>query len=679
MCLGRRTIRGKRLVERNMTRIARLIGIALVFMLLSGITLLARASDWQPIAAEDLALKDNPKQPGTDAMILYREFVDDASKAGSTGDTLSEYVRIKVFTQEGTKYGHVEIPFVKEWQKVVYVAGRTIKPDGTIVKFDGQVLESTVTKESGLKFLAKTFTLPDVQPGCIVEYKYQEAGEPGWVHGQEWIITREIYTREAHFTYVPNTSYMNGLAPMERSFLLPADAIPKEQTNGSYLMVVHDIPGIVDEPMMPPLGALQGRVEFYYQGEGPSAADSSDHYWGWYAKKWDGELEHFIDKKNALNAELSKIVSPSDSPEAKLRKIYARVQQIRNLDLEDEKTQQENKSENIKENSNVEDVLNRSYAHSTQINYLFVGLARAAGFDASEAYIAPRNETFFIASRNDVRQLSDNIVWVHAGSQDYYLDPAARYFPFGLLPWYETVTTGFRVDKRGATAITTPSPVSTDATLVRNADLQLRPDGSIAGTLQVDFEGQRGALIREERRKEDEAGRTKYFEDEIKGWLPLGATFEVSKISNWDVNDQPVRVEGSLTIPSFGSGAQRRMIMPLEIFEPMQTRTFASEKRFNAVYLHYPYEESDDIKLHMPAGYKSESLPADRKVDLGAVTYDISATAQGDSIEVKRHLAVKGLAFSKDEYSVLRRFFGAVKTYDGAQMVLQNAQSAQSN
>jgi len=662
-----------------MTRIARLIGIALALTFLIEIAPAVRATDWLPIAPEDLAMKDNPKQPGADAMILYREFIDDASKAGSSGDTVSEYMRIKVFTQTGTKYGHVDIPFVKEWQKVVFVAGRTIKPDGTIVKFDGQALESTVTRENGLKFLAKSFTLPDVQPGCIIEYRYQEAGEPGWAHSQEWEVAREIYTREAHFTYIPNTGYMNGLAPMERSYLLPADAFPKQQPNGSYLMVAHDIPGIVDEPLMPPLHALQARVEFYYQGEGPQASDSSDHYWSWYAKKWDGELEHFIDKKNALNGEVSKILAANDSPEVKLRKIYARVQQIRNLDLEDQKTQQENKSESIKENSNVEEVLNRGYASGRQIDYLFVGLARAAGFDATEVYIAPRNYEFFMPKQNDASQLSDEVVWVHAGSQDYYVDPGARFYAFGLLPWYATDTSGFRVDKRGGTPATTPQPNPGDAMLARNADLTLRPDGSIAGTLQVDFTGQKGALMRQDHRKDDETARTKYLEGEIKGWLPLGSAFNVAKISNWDANDQPVHVEGSLTIPTFGSGAARHMILPLEIFQPTQTSDFASEKRFNAVYLPYPYEETDDIKLHMPSGYASESLPTDRKVDLGAVAYDISASSQGDTIEVKRHLQVKGIAFSKDEYSVLRRFFGAVKTYDSAQMVVQNSQSAKNN
>lgn len=386
-----------------MNRTACIICVAIILLLSVAFPRPTRAIEWQLISPDDLALKDNPKQPGADAMILYREVVIDASKAATDGDSVEEYVRIKVFTQAGVSEGHVNVEFVKENETVPYIAGRTIRPDGSIVKFDGQVLETTIEKFSGLKVLAKTFTLPDVQPGCIIEYIYQRQTKPHYVSSRAWQVSQSMYTREAHFTYIPYTGYGSDLRPMYSTYLLPADAALKEQVTGSYTMVAHDIAGVVEEPLMPPNRAIEARVEFYYQNpDSPSATDPSDHYWGFYAKRWDGELEHFIDKKNALNDELSKLVSSGDPPEVKLRKIYAGVLQIRNLNMEDYKTAKEHKDENLKENNNVEDVLRHGYGYAHQINYLFVGLARAAGFDATEVYVAPRNEELFIPQRNEV-------------------------------------------------------------------------------------------------------------------------------------------------------------------------------------------------------------------------------------------------------------------------------------
>jgi Domain of Unknown Function with PDB structure (DUF3857) len=633
---------------------------------------------WLPVSPADLALKDNPKQPGANAMILYREVVVNAAHVHVGGDTVEEYMRIKVFTQEGTKEGHVEIPFVKETENVSYIAGRTIRPDGTIVNFDGQAQETTILKQTGLRVLVKSFTLPDVQPGCIIEYRYQLDGNPDYVIDRQWEVTQPIYTREAHFTYVPLDQ--SSLIPMHRMYLLPAGAQLREQADGSYTMVVHDIPGLVEEELMPPQKPIEARVSFYYQNQDePMASEPSSKYWDHYGKKWDSDLEHFVDKKSELSQEVSKIVAATDSPEAKLRKIYARVEQIRNLNMEDYKTQKESKDENLTPNDSVADVLGRGYGTERQINYLFVGLARAAGFEATEVYVAPRNVELFISTANDVSELRADIVWVRAGSQEYYLDPGAHYYRFGMLPWYETETGGIRVDKRGATIVNTPDPAASDAILDRKADLQVSDDGSLSGALNIDFIGQRAGQLREEMRKADETGRKHDLEERIKRWLPVGTTVEVTQLDNWGDIEQPVHIETTVKIPSLASGNVRHLLMPLEIFQEIQASAFLTATRVNPIYFHYPYQEIDDLKLHSPEGYKAEAIPDAQKVNLGAVSYEISATQLADGVEVKRQLTVNGILFGKESYPALRAFFGMVKTKDNAEMILDNVRAAKNN
>jgi hypothetical protein len=92
--------------------------------------------EWLPIPPEDLALKDNPASPGAHAMILYRESSIDAAQAA-----FHEYVRIKIFTQEGTRAGDIEIPFFKGSDNMEDIRARTIHPDGSIVNFEGQSFE----------------------------------------------------------------------------------------------------------------------------------------------------------------------------------------------------------------------------------------------------------------------------------------------------------------------------------------------------------------------------------------------------------------------------------------------------------------------------------------------------------------------------------------------------------
>jgi hypothetical protein len=632
----------------------------------------ARAQvDWQPISPEDLAMKDNPKSPGADAMILYRESAVDALKSSN-----NEYVRIKIFTQEGTKEGNVEIPFVKGTDEIRDIRARTIQPDGSITIFEGKPFEKTVVKAGGYKELAETFTLPDVKPGCIIEYKYNDQSNPTLLYDYSWTVQEDLFTRFASFSIKPTPG-----APqlMFRKFHLPTDAALNRQSNDYYTLEIHDLPGIEEEEFMPPERSLRARVAFYYRDRNAHDKETTEQYWERIGKAWNQNLDDYVNKKGALESDLSRTINTNDPPEVKLRKIYARVQQIRNLSMEEEKTQKEEKHENLKANHNVEDVLKHGYGYGGEINYLFVGLARAAGFEATEVFVVPRNFDLFVPSAQDSSQLDANIAWVRVGAQEYYLDPAASFFPFGLLPWHESAVGGLRFNKKGSDLINTPLTPSSDSTVSTHADLEVDEEGNVTGQLQVDFTGQRAAISREENHDEDETGRKKAIEDEIKERLPGGSTFEITKIENWENNAAPIHVEGTLKVPGFGTSAGRRLLVPLAVLQASEAKAFQPEKRYNDLYFHYPFEEIDDIKLKAPEGYKVESVPPEVKPINAVITYEISAAQQGDTVEVKRHLVLYGIMFDKKYYPAFRAFFSMVKSNDDAQIVLQSGGSAKKN
>lgn len=653
--------------------------------------LVSAANDWLTIDPADLAMKDNPASPGADAMILYRESVVSVKDVMLHGDSDQEYVRIKIFTDAGKKYANVEIPYFggglgnsSMWVvnsnavSITGVRGRTIHPDGSIVPFDGKVYDKVAESNGGFKVRLATFTLPDVQPGSIIEYKYVKQGEPYWVHSEEWTVSQDLYTREAHFTFIPPKDDL-GIAFHARRYGIAEELKCNVGVDRACLMDVRNIPGITNEPLMPPRGAITSRVEWAFGSESEGTNETADHYWARIGKQWDTELEHFLDKRSVLGEEVTRVVSPGDSPEVKLRKLYARAQQIRNLSFEDRKSQQEVKFENVKKVSNAEDILRDGYGTAREIDILFVGLARAAGFEATDLRVARRDSAIFVPQIKDDAQLGSDVVWVKAGDKEYYLDPGSKFFPFGLLPWYETEVSGLRLADGGVQNVQTPRPESKDALLMRHADLKIGSDGSIQGNLQVDFSGEEGAELRRQMFKEDETGRQKDLENEIKGWLPAGTSFEISNIANWDDVEKPVHAEGTLKLATFGSVAGNRMLLPEDLFLSPDAQDFSSEKRINAIWFPYPYEEVDELKIKPPAEFKVESAPKTEGIRAGAVTYDISAAPDNSTVDVKRHLVESGVAFPADVYPALRNFYGNVRTYDNGQIVFENVESAKGN
>jgi hypothetical protein len=121
------------------------------------------------------------------------------------------------------------------------------------------------------------------------------------------------------------------------------------------------------------------------------------------------------------------------------------------------------------------------------------------------------------------------------------------------------------------------------------------------------------------------------------------------------------------------------MLSPLTPFQVTQAKSFSAAKRTNAIFFHYPYEEIDEIVLHAPTGRKLETAPPAQQMRPGVVSYDISASAQGDGVVVKRHLVVQAIQIPVESYAALRQFFVTVKSNDEAQVVFQSAESAKKN
>ena len=65
---------------------------------------LAGADDWLPISPDELKMTSEPKAPGAQAIYLYRQVDRDDQL-----NVVNNYIRVKVFTEEGRKQANVEI------------------------------------------------------------------------------------------------------------------------------------------------------------------------------------------------------------------------------------------------------------------------------------------------------------------------------------------------------------------------------------------------------------------------------------------------------------------------------------------------------------------------------------------------------------------------------------------
>jgi hypothetical protein len=236
---------------------------------------------FQPVSPEELKMTSEPQAPGASAIILYRQIDRDDNARTPHEDN---YFRIKILTQEGRKYADIEIPFLKQNQDVAHIRARTIKPDGSIVDFDGQVFEKSLVKSREVKYLAKTFTLPDVQVGGIIEYYFTVDMKENFIYDSHWILSHELFTKKARFTLKPyistSTSSINGTLNLRWTWQgLQPGSEPKQDDDRYHTvhMEASNIAAFQTEEFMPPENELKSRVDFIYYRD--LYIKDADSYW----------------------------------------------------------------------------------------------------------------------------------------------------------------------------------------------------------------------------------------------------------------------------------------------------------------------------------------------------------------------------------------------------------------
>ncbi len=626
----------------------------------------AWSSNFPPVPQSELKMTGEPKAPGAPAVILYRQVDRDDSIRGTVHE--NNYYRIKILTEEGRKNADIEIPFVRGQDYVVRIQARTTKPDGSTVEFNGNVVDKLLVKARGLKVLARTFTLPAVEPGCVIEYSYTLDLEH--IYDSHWILSEGLYTKAARFSLKPFKSDYMPINLRWSWHNLPPGSEPKEGPDRVIRMETADIAAFQTEDFMPPQDELKSRVDFIYEAELPERDPNA--FWKRIGKKRNEALESFVGKRRAMEQAVSQIVAANDLPEVKLRKIYDRVQQLRNTSYESSKTEQEAKRDKEKPIENVEELWKRGYGDGVQLTWLYLALARAAGFEAYGCWVSDRHNYFFTPNTMESGKLDANVVLVKVNGKDVYFDPGGAFTPYGMLTWSETGVQGLRLDKDGGSWIVTTLPYSTESQMDRRAKLTLSESGDLDGKLTVTYTGLEAMYRRLEMRHSDEVERKKFLEDDVKEQIPSAAEVELKNQPDWSNVETPLVAEFDLKVPGWAAAAGKRTILPAGLFSGGEKGLFDHANRIYPIYFQYPYEKLDDIAIELPGGWQASSLPQPQTRDGHVVAYNLNVESDKKLLHITRKMTFDFLLLDVKYYASLRNFFQVVRNGDEAQIVLQS-------
>ncbi|MBV8819316.1 MAG: DUF3857 domain-containing protein, partial [Acidobacteriaceae bacterium] len=351
------------------------------------------AMNWLPVEPADLALNAPRVEKDAHAEALFWDvWVSDETSSNYPHTIMRHYLRIKIFDERGVEeHSKVELPYLGK-TSIYDVAGRTIHPDGSTQELTKDaVFDRELVKSRGLKMRGRTFALPGVTPGSIIEYTWTERDENALANYVPLRFQRDIPVERVTYHIKPLVHPYFPYAMRSLTFhIAPEPFVPER--NG-YVSVTHTgLPAVREEPHMPPEFEVQSWMLIYYEVDRNLSAEK---YWKDRGRKLYDEWKPRLKVSGEVKQTAATVMEDAKTDDDKLQRLfhYCRAS-IKNINDAGSGLSAE-KRNSAKENKVPADTIKQGMGTGTDINLLFAALATAAGFDARMAWVADRSKFFF--------------------------------------------------------------------------------------------------------------------------------------------------------------------------------------------------------------------------------------------------------------------------------------------
>lgn len=659
--------------------------IGVLVCLTIGATARSSGDDWREVTSEELAMKTSKVEADADAEAIFWEVrIDDSSDEDLS---MQHYVRVKIFTDRGReKYSKFDITFSKG-KKIKDIAARVIKPDGSATEIaKSDIFEREIIKASGVKVKAKSFAIPHLEPGVIVEYRYREVFSDAGAAGMHLKFQRDIPVQRLSYYYKP----YNKRTPNYQSFNFQ-DAKFVEDAKGFWVATRHNVPALKEEPHMPPEDQvvpwmLLQTVRFNFSFSGFaltfSFKDPSNPMSYWAAVGSDKSfLTKFMNKPNKdVKKAAEEITAGAQTDDEKLRQLYQYCQtQINNISFDTSLTDEQRKKL-AKKDSLVEVLKNRN-ASGPYIDMLFGALASSLGYQTRVAFSANRSEIFFKPEMTNEGFVHPASIAVKVGERWKFFNPGLRFLPYGMLIWYEEDVWALLVGETQYLWVRVPISGPDKSVEHRVAKLKLLEDGTLEGDVKIEYTGQSALIYRIENYDDSANQREENLKADIKRRM---STAEVSNIAieNLTDGDKPLVQSFKVRVPQYAQKTGKRLFLQPSFFEYGEPSMFSSGARKYDIYFHYPWSQNDQIDIELPPGYQLDN--AEKPAPFAAQSISEYKIAMGVSTD-KRTLIVHrefffggggNLLFPATSYLPVKNLFDQLHKSDEHTITLKQAAAA---
>jgi transglutaminase-like putative cysteine protease len=602
---------------------------------------------WRPVTPAELTMDKPQVDPDADAEAIFWEVRLDDKKRKNL--SYEHYVRVKIFTERGQeRFSKFDIPYFKG-KKVEDVAARVIKPDGSVIELRPQdIFEREIVRQRKIKILAKSFAVPGIAPGVIVEYQYREVFKNDSADGERLYFQHDIPIQRVSYYVRPYKNMSLEFKP--RNMNLTGI---RQMDDGFFVASMNNVPAYKEEPRMPPDEETRQWAYLSYNSRGRGLN------WSILILGASQYFDAATAPDEPIREKARQLTNGVSGDREKLKKLYEFVQnQIKNVSFES------SGSSNIKI-KRTSDVLKYGAGDAQHIDLLFASLARALGFEVNLVLAGDRRTNFFDPNRDpvNVNYIHPACISVMLDQQPNYYNPGTPYLPFGELIWFEENVQSVHLNADRSFWQTTPLTGHENSKGIRKGKFTLTENGVLEGEVSVEYTGnwavdRRGAAIGDSTDK-----RVEEFEEELKEWISTGEFSDV-RIENVERSDRTLTYSYRLRIPDYATQTGKRMFFQPGVFQSNSKAEFSSSTRTHPIYFRYPWSEADEVEIKLPAGFTLENFNAPTNVNekskLGGLQFDVDFDSVNNTLKFKRRYFFGGgnrILFPAKSYESLKNLF----------------------
>src|SRR5579871_151513 len=669
---------------------------------LLAVALTAQAATWKPIDPAELKDRTPKVEQGADAEALFWEvqLVDELNR-GVRSAVLSNYLRIKIYNNRGRNRASFINIDVNPGSHVDEIDARTIHVDGTVVELSRDAIRETETTTGNYRRKQKSFPIPAVEPGSIIEYRWRETRDHsvGYVRMdfQRDIPVRIVryMVKPAIFTPGKDSDPRPGITSPSRGQSVNPNldseyrtarnmagmAIQDFQCNRTplvkhgdfYETSMENVPAFKDEPNMPPPNQLRAWSLLYYHLDdehGPAK------YWEDVGKKEYDYFAQRIKPSKQVRALAGEITSKAETPELKLALLsdYCRTK-IRNMGTEAVSAEERaNAQKKNPSEMTPDEVLKEGIAPANNIRYLFASLAVAAGFEARIVLLPDRREIYFSPKFADRYFLRYRAVAVKLTDGWHFYDPADTYVPHDSLAWrFEGVPALIPDPKAPVFQLTPFSSVEQNSRKSKGV-FKITDDGTLEGDAEILYTGQEGAERKNTSQRQSPEQRVETFKSALLAHLS-NAELSNSQIENTGEIEKPITYLFHIRIPGYAQRTGKRLFFAPAVFQQGEPSVFAVKERKYPVMFSYSRSESDQFSFEIPDGFELKNPEIPVPVNIWqAGRYEVAARfVNGNTVIYNRSFFIGKdgrIGFAVAGYPQLKGAFDTIATSDAYAITL---------